>query len=97
MKVEVDADELCELRKRASLTVDACNIAHSGLATALFKSKVDVISNERDFWKEKCESACRWYDAVLAEARAAHNHRVVSAETRFNDWQTEASNIGLNR
>ena len=104
MKVEIDADDLCWLKKRNKhLEADIANL-HRQLYAA-YACNVDYqvecdwkkLKEERDFWKEKCESACRWYDAVLAEARAAHNHRMVSAETRFNDWQTEASNIGLNR
>ena len=94
MKVEVDADELCELRRGRYLTSD--KIMFDATCSRL-STKILLLEKERDFWKEKCESACRWYDAVLAEARAAHNQRMVSAETRFNDWQTEASNIGLNR
>ena len=94
MKVEVDADELCELRRGRYLTSD--KIMFDATCSRL-STKILLLEKELDFWKEKCESACRWYDALLAEARAAHSHRVVPAEERFNVWLSEAASIGLNK
>lgn len=92
MKVEVDADELCELRMNASATV-----AFGAMRAGIDLARVDTLTKERDFWKEKCGDACRWYDSLLAEVRAAHKERVVSGKTRFNAWQSEADFYGLNK
>ena len=92
MKVEIDADELCELRMGSFGTA----MAEKTLADIARRDRDDAYK-ERDFWREKCEYMCRLYDDLAREVLEIIDPSDPPMEYVCRDWSIEADSLGLNK
>lgn len=65
MKVEVDADELCELRKKVKGITGFVKIQPPEIITLMpadFVDKIKKLEEERDWWSWKARKHAGWLD-----------------------------------
>ena len=97
MKVEVDADELCQLREKAKGEQVFYGTPWGIQQCSNMQKQLNTLTEERDFWAEKCGYMCRSYDDLQKLIREAAAEDDETAADSFRRWSSKASSIGLNK